>query len=58
MRMFCWEQHYADTMNSFNDMSPLLREKGRVSASEVKGHLARNWQPARRGDPPGQRGLP
>ena len=42
MRMFCWEQHYADTMNSFNDMSPLLREKGRVSASEVKGHLARN----------------
>ena len=42
MRMFCWEQNYADTMNSFNDMSPLLREKGRVSTSEVKGHLARN----------------
>lgn len=42
MRMFCWEQHYADTMNAFNDMTPLLREKGRISPSEVKGHLARN----------------
>lgn len=42
MRMFCWEQHYTDTMNSFNDMTALLREKGRVSVSEVKGHLARN----------------
>lgn len=42
MRMFCWEQHYADTMNAFNDMTPLLREKGRISPSEVRGHLARN----------------
>lgn len=42
MRMFCWEQHYADTMSSFNDMSPLLREKGHVAPSDVKGHLSRH----------------
>lgn len=41
LRMLCWESNYSDTMASFNDMTPILREKGRVERPQVTGHLAR-----------------
>ena len=40
--MFCWENAFSDTMASFNDMTPLLREKGFVERQQVTGHLARH----------------
>ena len=42
LKMFCWEQHFSETMDSFNNLTPLLREKGGVNQNDVKGHLARH----------------
>ncbi len=42
LRMYCWESCFSDTMSSFNDLTPILREKGRVEKSQVGGHLARH----------------
>ncbi|MGI6265201.1 MAG: SpoIIE family protein phosphatase [Acutalibacteraceae bacterium] len=39
---FCWDTHFSDVMASFNDMTPVLRERGRVERSEIAGHLARH----------------
>lgn len=39
---FCWDTHYGETMDSFNEMTPLLRENGQVERGQVKGHLARH----------------
>ncbi len=42
LKMFCWEQHFSETMDSFNNLSPLLREKGSIASNDIKGHLARH----------------
>ncbi len=42
MNMLCWENSYSDAMSSFNDMSPILREKGHIERGQVTGHLARH----------------
>lgn len=42
LKMFCWEQHFSETMDSFNNLSPLLREKGGIASNDIKGHLARH----------------
>lgn len=39
---FCWDEHFGDTMASFNDMTPFLREGGHVERGQVTGHLARH----------------
>ena len=41
-KMSCWKRYYSDTMASFNDLTPLLREKSTVGAGEIRGHLARS----------------
>ena len=41
LRMNCWESAYSDTMAALNDMTPILREKGRITAAEAPGRLAR-----------------
>lgn len=39
---FCWDTHFGDTMASFNDMTPILRENGQIDRAQVTGHLARH----------------
>ncbi len=39
---FCWDEHFSDTMASLNDMTPFLRDNGRVDRTQVTGHLARH----------------
>lgn len=39
---FCWDTHFGDTMASFNDMTPILRENGQMDRAAVTGHLARH----------------
>lgn len=41
LRMHCWEGCFSETMDSFNHMSAVLREKGEIRRSEVSGHLDR-----------------
>lgn len=41
-RDFCWEEHFSDTMASFNDMTVCLRGEGRITLGQVTGHLAGN----------------
>lgn len=42
LRMYCWESCFSDTMSSLNDLTPVLREKGRVEKEQIGGHLARH----------------
>lgn len=41
LRMHCWEGCFNETMDSFNHMSAVLREKGEIRRSEVTGRLER-----------------
>lgn len=43
-RSMCWDsgKGFSDTMASFNDMSPILRQHGSIDRSQVTGHLQRN----------------
>lgn len=38
-KMTCWERRFSDIMDSFNHMTPHLREKGAVESTEVIGFL-------------------
>lgn len=39
---FCWDAHYGETMDSFHEMTAVLREHGQVERGQVTGHLARH----------------
>lgn len=41
LRMLCWEKNFNDTMSVFNDLTPVLREKGRVSRADVAPQLTK-----------------
>lgn len=41
LRLFCWETHFDDTMDSLNHFTPLLREHGQITPEQVEGHLLR-----------------
>ncbi len=40
-RLTCWQEHYADTMDSLNHLSPLLDQGGSVTEEQFDGRLAR-----------------
>lgn len=42
LRLYCWENNFQDTMASFNDMTPTLREKGQVERSDVPPRFAKH----------------
>lgn len=39
LKMFCWNTAYNDTINSFNDMTSLLRSRGKINRSEVSNFM-------------------
>lgn len=39
LRMYCWEENFAQVMDAFNALTPLLREKGCVEKEELSGFL-------------------
>lgn len=39
MKMYCWESCYGDTMNAFNDMTPELKKKGKISSENASTFL-------------------
>ena len=40
LRLHCWESRFSDTMAALNDLTPVLREKGRVERADVPSSLA------------------
>lgn len=40
MRLFCWETAYNDTMDALNDLTPALRQNGRVEREDIPQHFA------------------
>ena len=42
LRMHCWESHFSDTMAALNDLTPVLREKGRVERQDVSPVLSQH----------------
>lgn len=41
LKLFCWENQFENTMDSFNHLTPILKERGTVTAPDVQGHLSR-----------------
>ena len=39
LRLHCWESRFSDTMAALNDLTPVLREKGRVERADVPSSL-------------------
>ncbi|HIW74460.1 MAG TPA: SpoIIE family protein phosphatase [Firmicutes bacterium] len=42
LRMHCWENHFSDTMAALNDLTPVLREKGKAERQDVSPVLSRH----------------
>lgn len=42
LRMYCWESNYHDTMTAFNDITPALREKGRIGRQDFPPPFAKH----------------
>ena len=42
LRMHCWESHFHDTMAALNDLTPVLREKGKAERSDVSPVLSKH----------------
>ncbi len=40
LRMYCWENNFSATMDSFNQLTPLLRERETVTKEDLCGFLA------------------
>mgnify|MGYP001060888261 FL=1 len=40
LRLHCWESRFSDTMAALNDLTPVLREKGRGERADVPSSLA------------------
>lgn len=40
-RLHCWEQHFGDVMDSFNRLTPHLKQNGTIVSSEMEGFLQR-----------------
>lgn len=41
LRMYCWENNFSSTMDAFNQLTPILREKQAVAKEDLTGFLAR-----------------
>lgn len=41
LKLFCWENQFENTMDSFNHLTPILKERGEVTLGDVTGHLNR-----------------
>ena len=39
LKMFCWNTAYNDTINSFNDMTTVLRTNGRISKYDISNFM-------------------
>ena len=39
LKVYCWEESFAQVMDAFNALTPLLREKGCVEKEELSGFL-------------------
>ena len=42
LNLYCWEHHFSEVMDSFNQLTPLLREKGQVTKDDFTGFLSRS----------------
>lgn len=42
LNMYCWESNFADVTDAFNQLTPILREKGYVEMTDFGGYLARS----------------
>ncbi len=42
LKLYCWEHHFAEVMDSFNQLTPVLREKEQVTKEDFTGFLARS----------------
>ncbi len=38
-KMDCWEEHYTDTMDTFNRLTPVLQERERITEEDFGGRL-------------------
>ena len=38
-KMTCWNEHYADTTDTFQHLTPLLRERGAITADDIGGRV-------------------
>ncbi len=41
-KVACWERYFADIMDSFNHMTPIIKKEGRIVDGEVTGFLKEN----------------
>ncbi len=41
LNLFCWENHFSEVMDAFNQLTPILREKERVEKEDIGGFLSR-----------------
>jgi stage II sporulation protein E len=42
LKLYCWEHHFSEVMDSFNQLTPILRETGQVTKEDLTGFLSRS----------------